>query len=370
MQALPRFALAPRLRPTPYSEAVDAAGASIYSVYNHMRLPVCFESFEADCAHLKSHVQIWDVAAQRQVQMRGPDAARLAQMVTPRDLGGLRAGACAYAPMVDAEGRLLNDPIAIRVSEDCWRLSIADSDVLLWLKGLALGCGLDVTLSEPDINPLAVQGPKALDLMVRLFGEELRRMRPFGMTTGTFEGQSHVITRSGWSKQGGFEIYVEGWEHAMPLWEALFDAGGDLNVRAGCPNLIERVESGLLSYGSDMTSEHTPYEAGLGQFCQPEKVDCIGRDALLQALKGGPQRQIRCLTLDGDRVPPLRAFWPVTTLGDRHAGRVSSATWSPEFGTNVAVAMIEKDHWDPGTPLVVHTPDGAKEARIRDGFYR
>lgn len=370
MQALPRFALAPRLRPTPYSEAVDAAGASIYSVYNHMRLPVCFESFEADCAHLKTHVQVWDVAAQRQVQLRGPDAGALAQMMTPRDLSALRPGSCAYAPLVDDRGRLLNDPIAIKVDDDCWWFSIADSDVLLWAKGLALGHGLDVVISEPDVNPLAVQGPKATELMARIFGDGIREMRPFGTTRGRFDGREHVITRSGWSKQGGFEVYVEGWENAMPLWDALFDLGTDLEVRAGCPNLIERVESGLLSYGSDMTSEHTPYEAGLGRYCAPEEVSCIGRDALLEAREKGPDRQVRCITMPGDRVPPLRAFWPVTTRDGAHAGRVSSASWSPEFDTNVAIAMVEKGHWAPGTVLVVHTPDGAKEATVRERFFR
>ncbi|MEX0349637.1 MAG: dimethylsulfoniopropionate demethylase [Paracoccaceae bacterium] len=358
-----------RLRRTPFSEGVEAAGAKAYSVYNRMLLPTLFESVEADYRHLKSHVQIWDVSCERQVELRGPDAARLMQMLTPRDLRGMLPGQCYYVPIVDETGGMLNDPVAVKLSEDRWWISIADSDLLLWVKGLANGYRLDVLVDEPDVSPLAVQGPKADDLMARVFGDRVRDIRFFRFDMFQFEGRDLAVARSGYSKQGGFEIYVEGSEVGMPLWNALFAAGEDLQVRAGCPNLIERVEGGLLSYGNDMTDDNTPHECGLGRFCNTHTaIGCIGRDALLRVAKEGPVQQIRPIAIAGDPVPPCDRLWPVYAGGKR-VGQVSSAAWSPDFTTNVAIGMLRLSHWDPGTELEVETPEGMRAAIVRDRFW-
>ena len=230
-----------RLRRTPFSEGVEAAGVKAYSVYNRMLLPTVFRSVEEDYRHLKTAVQVWDVAVERQVELRGPDASRLMQMLTPRDLRGMMPGQCYYVPMVDETGGMLNDPVALKLSEDRWWISIADSDLLLWVKGLAYGYRLDVLVDEPDVSPLAVQGPLADDLMERVFGGGVRAIKFFRFGWFDFQGTSFVIARSGYSKQGGFEIYVEGTQNGMPLWNALMEAGKDLDVHAGCPNAIERI---------------------------------------------------------------------------------------------------------------------------------
>lgn len=361
--------LSPRLRPSPFVDGVETAGPRAYTVYNHMRLPLIYESLEADCAHLKTRVQVWDVAAERQVQLAGPDALRLLQWTTPRDLSKVRPGVCAYIPVCDETGGLLNDPVALCLAPDRWWLSLADSDILLWAKGLALGAGLDVAVDEPDVSPLAVQGPMAEDLVARLFGDGVRDIRPFHFRRLPFAGAAHVVARTGWSKQSGFEIFVEGSEHGPGLWDALMDRGQDLGVRPGAPNAIERVEAGLLSYGNDITREHTPYQAGMARFCHPDRVDCLGRETLLHEANHGPPRQIRCLTVAGDALAPPQRVWPVTA-GDAPAGRVASAVWSPEFGTNIAVGMIERAHWQPGARLSVETPDGPRDAVVREKFFR
>jgi dimethylsulfoniopropionate demethylase len=266
-----------RLRRTPFSEGVEAAGVTAYTVYNHMLLPTVFRSLQEDYHHLKNAVQVWDVACERQVEVRGPDAARLVQMLTPRDLRGMLPGQCYYVPMVDETGGMLNDPVAVKLSEDRWWISIADSDLLLWVKAMANGYRLDVLIDEPDVSPLAVQGPKADALMERVFGESVTQVRFFRFGHFDFQGRDLVIARSGYSKQGGFEIYVEGADIGMPLWNALMEAGRDLDVRAGCPNAIERIEGGLLSYGNDMTRENTPHECGLGRFCNTADRDRLYR---------------------------------------------------------------------------------------------
>jgi dimethylsulfoniopropionate demethylase len=358
-----------RLRRTPFSNGVEHAGVKAYTVYNHMLLPTVFDSVEADYRHLKEHVQVWDVACERQIELRGPDATRLMQMLTPRDLRPMLPGQCYYVPIVDETGGMLNDPVAVKLSEDRWWISIADSDLLYWVKGIAYGYRLDVLVDEPDVSPLAVQGPKSDELMARVFGDAVRDVRFFRFGHFDFEGHDMVIARSGYSKQGGFEIYVQDSAVGMPLWDALFKAGEDLNVRAGCPNLIERIESGLLSYGNDMTDDNTPHECGLGKFCNTHTaIGCIGRDALLRVAKEGPIQQIRPISIEGDRVPLCDRFWPVYADGKR-VGRVSSATWSPDFNTNVSIGMIRMTHWDAGTRVEVETPDGMRSATVHEQFW-
>jgi len=235
---LPSLSVSRRVRRTPFSFFNEEQGVKYYTVYNHMLLPTAFSSVENDYWHLKQHVQIWDVACERQVQLAGPDAARLLQSMTARDLRKMADCQCLYAPLVDEAGCLINDPIAIKLDDQRYWLSIADSDVLLWAKGLAFGAGLDVTLTEPDVWPLAVQGPKSDDLAAKIFGDEVRALRFF--RSGWFRFRDHplLVARSGWSKQGGFEIYVDDWALGAELLSALWDAGQPLNVKPGCANLI------------------------------------------------------------------------------------------------------------------------------------
>ena len=358
-----------RLRRTAFSEGVEAAGVKAYTVYNHMLLPTVFRSVEEDYHHLKQAVQVWDVACERQVELRGPDAGRLAQLLTPRDLRGMLPGQCYYVPIVDETGGMLNDPVAVKLAEDRWWISIADSDLLYWIKGLAYGYRLDVLVDEPDVSPLAVQGPRADDLMAAVFGDAVRKIRFFRFAQLEFQGRHMVVARSGYSKQGGFEIYVEGEELGMPLWNALMEAGKSMDVHAGCPNLIERIEGGLLSYGNDMTDDNTPHECGLGRFCNTQTaIGCIGRDALLRVAKEGPVKQIRAVSIDGPAVPGCDRWWPLKH-GAKTVGRVSSAAWSPDFRTNVAIGMVRMTHWDEGSELTVETPAGARSARIQEKFW-
>ena len=358
-----------RLRRTPFSDGVEAAGVKAYTVYNRMLLPTVFRSPEEDYHHLKSAVQVWDVSVERQVEMRGPEAGRLMQMLTPRDLRGMTPGQCFYVPIVDETGGMLNDPVAVKLAEDRWWISIADSDLLFWVKGVASGWRLDVLVDEPDVSPLAVQGPKAEELMARVFGDVVRDIRFFRYDMLDFQGRQLVVARSGYSKQGGFEIYVEGSDIGMPLWNALMEAGKDLDVYAGCPNLIERIEGGLLSYGNDMTDDNTPHECGLGKFCNTHSaVGCIGRDALLRVAKEGPVQQVRAVSIEGGKLPPCDRWWRVRA-GDDVVGRISSAAWSPDFDTNVAIGMIRMTHWAPGTQLEVDTQDGTFKATVQSKFW-
>lgn len=313
-------------------------------------------------------MQVWDVSCERQVEIAGPDARRLVQITTPRDLANMAEDQCYYLPIVDERGAMLNDPVLIKLAEDRYWVSLADTDMLFYYKGLANGFGLDVKVLEPDASPLAIQGPKADQLVGRVFGQEIVETKFFRYKTITFLGKEMIIARSGWSLQGGFEIYVDGSEYGEALWDALFEAGADLDVRAGCPNGIERIEGGLLSYGNDITMDHTPFEAGLGKYCNLDTAtDCLGHGVLLE--KRTPARQIRPVEIDGPAVPAVTQLWPLKNHSGNLAGHVSSAAWSPDFQTNVAIGMVHNDQWDPGTVLLVDTPVGTRAARVRDKFW-
>jgi dimethylsulfoniopropionate demethylase len=283
--------------------------------------------------HLCEHVQVLDVTAEKQVAISGPDAYRLIQLMTPRDLSKARIGRCFYVPLCNPEGGIVNDPIAIKLSENDWWLSIADTDVMLWAQGLAIGFNLDVSVTEPDIWPLAVQGPKAEQLMARVFGESVRDIKFFQIKPMSFQGVDMQVARSGWSKQGGFEIYVNDESLAGPLWDELFDKGQDLNVGPGCPNGIERVESGLLSLGNDMDYATTPFECGLDQYVDLDaNIESLSLAALRQHV---PQKKLMGLVINQTCTVSETDVY----LGDQWAGEITSQAPSPKYGVHLAFVL-------------------------------
>ncbi len=356
----PELLISSRTRSTPFSNRVEACGVKAYSVYNHMLLPLIFRSLEEDYWHLCESVQVWDVSCQRQVEITGPDTQKLVQLMTPRDLSQAELGQCFYAPLCDETGGMINDPILIKHSNNHWWLSIADSDVMLWAKGLATGFGLDALVTEPDIWPLAVQGPKAEELLSRVFGKGISRIGFFRSRTFNYQGTKMLVARSGWSKQGGFEIYVNDAELGGQLWDELFAKGEDLNVGPGCPNLIERIESGLLSFGGDMGYDTTPFECGLDKY--------VSLDADIESLSLDELRTRKSKTkLIGiviDRKVNLidkRVF-----IGSNVVGKITSDTWSPRYSVFLAFARCELKHLEDTQNLHVKTTSGEVSARITD----
>ncbi len=353
-----------RLRGTPFTNRVQAAGVSGYTVYNHMLLPTVFKSLEEDYAHLKQFAQIWDVSAERQVQIEGPDAHRLACMISARDLRNAQPGRCYYAPITNQNGGLLNDPVALCIAPDKYWFSIADGDLLLWVAGLAQGLNLNVTVTEPDVSPLAIQGPMAEDLLVDVFGPEIRDIKFFRFTAFPFMGRILNIARSGWSKQGGFEIYLDDSTLGGTLWDAITAKGNAYNLRAGCPNLIERLESGLLGYGNDMTSENTPLEIGLDKYCALDNdAEFIGKQALLRQRDSGITKKLMGLTLAGPPMSPVSM--PLQCkAAQSNVGIVTSGVYSPDLNDNIAFAMLDITAAELGNTITVETMTGSVDAKV------
>jgi dimethylsulfoniopropionate demethylase len=366
----PVLSLSRRLRKSPFEER-SHPGARAASVYNHVVLPTAYASLEEDYWHLREHVQIWDVAGQVQVQIQGPDALRFVEYLTPRDLSKIVPGQCVYAPLIDEQAGIINDPIILCLAPDRYWLSISDSDVLLWVKGLAIGAGFDVEVTDPDVFPLSIQGPKSETLLSRLVKEPLNDVRFFRFIETEIAGIPLVIARTGWSGQGGFELYLDAPSEGERLWDAIVDAGADLNLRPGCPNLIDRIETGLLSFGNDMTLRNNPIEAGLDRFFTIGKsADYLGRDALERIVKNGPDRRMTRLIVSGEPIPNPRETYSITLDSVTNAGCVTSITYSPRLKCNVGLGYVPPEAAVTGNTIDIETPAGRVTGQIANNDWQ
>ena len=358
-----------RIRRTPYTNRVEEHGVSDFTVVNHMLLPKGFKnSVEEDYWHLSKEVQVWDVSCQRQVQISGPDATTLVQKLTPRSIKNMEIGKCFYIPMLNEDAGMINDPVLLKLDDDMFWISIADSDILLWAKGYALGLNLDVNIKEPDVYPLAIQGPKSEELLISIFGEEIKKIKFFNFRVLDFEGTKQIIARSGYSKQDGFEIYFkthekyfDNVEMGEKLWDTIWEAGKKFNISPGCPNLIDRIEGGLMSYGNDFTKENNPLECNLEKYCNDSvSHDFIGKQALTKIYNEGVKQKIRGIIFDGDRCSGIGRPLKVLSKDDKIIGQITSGIYSPKIKKNIGLSMILKDYWEIGEKIFVQNLDGTK----------
>ena len=335
-----------RLRGTPYTSRIEKQGVTAYTIYNHMLLPAAFGSIEDSYHHLKQYVQIWDVAAEGQVEISGKDSAKLVQLMTCRDLSKSKDGRCYYCPIIDDNAGLINDPVVLRLNENKWWVSLADSDVILFAKGLAIGNKFDVKIFEPDVDIMAVQGPKSFELMEKVFGDKIVNLKFFGFDYFEFGGDKHLIARSGWSKQGGYEVYVQNTEAGLKLYDHLFEIGKEFNIKPGCPNLIERIESGLLSHGNDMDNGDNPYECGFDKYVNIDSdVIFLGKEKLKKIKSEGIKRKLMGVKLDLDKIS-LTGSLDLIDDNNKIIGELRSACYSPHFKKVIGIAMMKKSHWN------------------------
>ena len=335
-----------RLRGTPYTSRIEKQGVTAYTIYNHMLLPAAFGSIEDSYHHLKQYVQIWDVAAERQVEISGKDSAKLVQLMTCRDLSKSKDGRCYYCPIIDDNAGLINDPVVLRLNENKWWVSLADSDVILFAKGLAIGNKFDVKIFEPDVDIMAIQGPKSFELMEKVFGDKIVNLKFFGFDYFEFGGDKHLIARSGWSKQGGYEIYVEHNVSGLKLYDHLFEIGKEFNIKPGCPNLIERIESGLLSYGNDIDNGDNPYECGFDKYINIDsEVNFLGKEKLKKIKSEGIKKKLMGVMLDIDKIS-ITGSLELSDQKNNIIGELRSACYSPHFKKVIGIAMMKKSHWN------------------------
>ena len=354
-----------RLRRTPFTSSVEKYGVKGFSVVNHALLPKAFSrSIEEDYWHLRSAVQIWDVGVQRQVEIMGPDASKFVQYMTPRSLEKMKVGNCYYIPLIDENGGMVNDPVLLKHSETHYWLSIADSDVLLWAKGLAVGLKFNVSIKEPDVWPLAIQGPLAKDLLSEVFGDFINDIKFFKFSKIQFEGSTQIIARSGYSKQDGFEIYLQGFDLGERLWELLWEKGKKYNIAPGCPNLIDRIEAGLLSYGNEITLETSPLEVGMEGFCNSDfSHDFVGKPALRELQEKGVIKKIKGIIFDVPPCPPCTQPWTLFNENKMKIGQITSAVFSPRIRKNIGLGLVNKPFWKNDTNVFIEIPKSKSLAK-------
>ena len=361
------FGFGTQIRKSPYFDATVRWGAAGFSVYNHMYIPRDFGNPEANFWNLVNDAILCDVAVERQVEVTGPDAARFLQMLTPRDLSAMAVGQCKYILITNADGGILNDPILLRLAENHFWISLADSDILLWAQGVAVHSGLDVHLREPDVSPLQLQGPKSGQIMQALFGDEILDLKYYWLRELDLDGIPLVVSRTGWSSELGYEIYLRDGAQGDALWEKIMAAGAPFGLKPGHTSSIRRIEGGMLSYHADADINTNPYELGFDRLVNLDMdAAFIGKDALRRIKEDGPTRRQVGLVIDG--VPlkgPNTTFWPVHAQSeDAPIGKVTSAVYSPRLKQNIALAMLDAEAAQMGAEVTVTTREGALRAQI------
>ena len=361
------FGFGTQIRKSPFFDATIRWGAKGFSTYNHMYIPRDFGDPEENFWNLINDAILCDVAVERQVQIKGPDAEKFVQMMTPRDLSKMSVGQCKYVILTNQYGGILNDPVLLKISDDCYWFSLADSDVLFWAQGLAANTKFDVDICEPDVSPLQLQGPKSREIMINLFGENISDLKYYWFKPFKLNGIDLIVSRTGWSSELGYEIFLLNSKDGDNLYQIIMESGQHMGLKPGHTSTIRRIEGAMLSYHADMDINTNPFELGLEKFIDIDKdFDFIGKEALLEIKKEGIKRKLVGVEIGGEPMSgPNTTFWKIE-INNITVGKVTSAVYSPRLEKNIALAMIEKTHTVIGTELKIMSENNILNARVAE----
>jgi aminomethyltransferase len=353
-----------RLRKSPFFDCTLCAGATTFSVYNKTYLPGGYSDPESEFWSLINDVTLWDVTCQRIVEIAGPDAFGFMELLTPRDLSKCQVGQCRYVLITSQDGGILNDPVMLRLGEDRFWLSSADSDILMWARGVAVHAGLDVAVNTPDVATLQLQGPKSPSVMQDRIRDGVRDLPYYHLMQTEISDIPVVVSRTGWSAERGYEIYLLDTSRGPELWDLLMEAGRPYDIAPACPSRIRRIEAGILDYSVDMDERTNPYEVGLDRLVDLDKTaDFIGKAALRRIKTEGIQRKVAGIEVEGPPVQPNDQAWPAFHEG-RSVGRMTSWVYSPRLRRNVGFAMLELARTGIGSEITIHADIGERRAKV------
>ncbi len=363
----PLISIGPRVRKSPFFDATLRAGATAFTIYNQTYMPAAYGDNVADYWSLVRDVTLWDVTCQRQIEVTGEDAFRFVQYLTPRDMSKCAVGQCLYMVLTNEAGGIINDAVLLRIETDRFWLSPGDGDTLWWVMGVAVNAGMDVNVSEPDVSPLQLQGPKSPLVARDLFGDWALELKYYWARETTLDGIPLVVSRTGWSGELGYEIYLRDGRHGEPLWDRIMAAGAPYGIVPAAPSTIRSIEGGLLSYRSDITFDDNPFTMGMDRFVdldQPEPF--IGQDALRRIKQEGPRRRLIGVEIDGDLLPsPNEEFWMLSHDGQQ-VGHVTRCCHSPRLGKNIGWANVPAELARQGTRFALAARDGERLATVCD----
>jgi aminomethyltransferase len=352
----PHIGFGSRVTKSPYFEATRRAGCNAFTVYNHTYMPIWYEDPLKEYEHLVNGVTIWDVACERQVEVTGPDAYEFVRLLTPRDLSKCAVGQCKYVMLTTETGGIVNDPVMLRLGENHFWFSLADSDVRLWMMGLAYNSGMNVRFDEPDVSPLQIQGPHSTQVVKALFGDWIEEIKYFWFRETELNGIPLVLSRTGWSNERGYELFLRDGSRGNELWDLVMEAGKPYDITPACPSQIKRMEAGLLSYHNDMNLTNNPYEVGYGKFCKLDQdADFMAKAALKRIKEEGITQKLVGVEIEGDPIPVNEHHWPASREGEP-AGHLTSAVYSPRLDKNIAYVMTPIAHAENGTELSITMP--------------
>jgi aminomethyltransferase len=362
-----KVVFSPRIRKSPFFESTMKYGAKAFTVYNHMYLPVSFENTITDYNNLLQGVQLWDVGVERQVQIKGPDAASLIQFLTPRNIKKCSVGQAMYAPLLDFQGGFLNDPVMLKLEDDFYWLSIADGDSLLWVEAIAKGYNFNVEVEEPDVSPLQVQGPNSAKLMTKVFGEWVDDLGFYRFKEVTHNGIPMVIARMGYSRELCYEIFLLDYSKGNELWEMLWQAGQEFNISPGGPNIIFRLEGGILSYLADFDRTNNPYEVGLDWMIDlDQEDDFIGKEALRAISLRGPTKKLMGAEIKGDPIESSNEDYLPVLIDGKRVGTMTAMVFSPRLQKNIAYVFLDIEHAKVGQEILILNSHQSLEAEVVD----
>ena len=350
------FYMATWYRKSPYYQRTVEAGCTSWDLYNHMLIPTLYDDDLKEYWHLLNHVTLWDVAVERQVEITGPDAARFTQLLTPRDLSTTAVGQCKYVLICAPDGGIVNDPILLKLAEDHFWLSLADSDALLYAKGVQAFAGMDVELREPDVSPLQLQGPKSKDVIRKLFSGDVMDLKYYWCAQVELDGIPVVVSRTGWTGEVGYEIYLRDSSRGLDLWDKVMEAGQEFDIRPIAPSDQRRMEAAIFNYGNDMDITNNPFEVtGLERLVELDNDNVVvSRDALERIAAEGVKKKLVGVKIDGPPLPMwLEDFWPVMNGGGDAVGRLTSASFSPRLDLNMGYAWVPIELAVKGTALQI-----------------
>lgn len=351
---------------SPFFEASVAAGCGGFGVANHMLQPHSYMDPIQEYQHLVDGVTLWDVATERQVEITGPDALRFTEMLTPRDVSACPVGRGRYVVITAEDGGIINDPIMFRLAENHFWFSTSDSDLILWVQGLAVFAGMDVSICEPDVSPVQIQGPKSTVVIENLFGDDGAGLKNYEIRKLDLNGIPVMLSRTGWSGEVGYEIFLCDSQYGGTLWNQIMEAGRSVGIVVTGPSDIRRVEAGILGYGCDISTETNPYEAGLHWMMAKEKqAEFIGKKALQKIVTDGIRHQLVGIELNGDPLPQgsFSERWQVVSDGT-HVGEVTVALYSPRLNKNIGYAMLDLNFTALGCAIEIETPFGRMTSTV------
>ena len=360
-----RHALNPRIFKSPFFESTIKYGAGDFVPYNGMWMPYNYGDTLGEYWATIQAATLWDVSVQRIIEVSGPDAANFMSLLTPRDISKVKPGRCRYIILTNSDGGILNDPVMLRLAEDRFWMSTADGDVLMWAQGVSVFANMDVHISTPDVYPVQIQGPTSPKIVAALFGEEILDLGYYHCTSAEIDGIPVVVSRTGFSAEVGFEIYLQDKTRGSDLWEMIIEAGKLHGLVVSSPNRIRRIEAGILDYRSDVLITDNPYQVGMDRLVKLDKAGgFIGQAALKQIAKEGVKRKIMGIFIGGK---PLETHnehrWPIT-IGGEPAGEMTCCVYSPRMDRNIGYAMLPIEHTVVGTKLTLHTPFDVREAEV------